>query len=77
MCQLYPILNIKIWKNHLQDEMKKSAEPATLHMLYQSHYETLVRQRDELIAEIEDVNQQIVELKKEALEKGMPLNNSQ
>jgi len=57
--------------------MKKSAEPATLHMLYQSHYETLVRQRDELIAEIEDVNQQIVELKNEAKEKGTSLSNIQ
>ena len=55
--------------------MKKVAEPASLHMLYQSHYDTLVRQRDELIAEIEDVNQQIVELKKEAKEKGTALNN--
>ncbi len=55
--------------------MKKSVEPASLHMLYQSHYDTLVRQRDELIAEIEDVNQQIVELKKEAKEKGTLLNN--
>ncbi|HEY8110125.1 MAG: hypothetical protein ACHQW9_00880 [Nitrososphaerales archaeon] len=56
--------------------MKKS-EPASLHMLYQSHYETLVRQRDDLIAEIEDVNQQIVELKKEAKEKGTSLSNAQ
>lgn len=56
--------------------MKKSAEPASLYMLYQSHYETLIRRRDELIAEIEDVNQQIVELKEEAREKGTPLNNS-
>jgi len=55
--------------------MKKSAEPASLRMLYQSHYDTLVRQRDELIAEIEDINQQIVELKKEAKEKGTLLAN--
>lgn len=55
--------------------MKKSAEPASLRMLYQSHYDTLVRQRDELIAEIEDINQQIIELKKEAKEKGALLAN--
>ena len=67
--------NVKIWKNRPQAEMKKSAGPASLHMLYQSHYETLVRQRDELIAEIEDVNRQIVELKEEAREKGTSLNN--
>lgn len=57
--------------------MKKAAEPASLHMLYQSHYDTLVRQRDELIAEIEDINQQIVDLKKEAKEKGTALSSSE
>ena len=53
----------------------KNAEPASLQMLYQSHYETLVKQRSDLIEEIEDINRQIVELKKEAQEKGMPLNS--
>lgn len=52
--------------------MKKS-EPVSLHMIYQSHYETLVKQREELIAEIEDINRQIIELKIEAKEKGTSL----
>lgn len=46
----------------------------TLFDLYNSMLKTLVRRRKELIEEIEDINQQIVELKNEAKENGVTLH---
>ena len=47
----------------------------TIEILYQSHYEALVCQRLDLIARIEDVNNQISELKREARAKKIVLQN--
>jgi flagellin-specific chaperone FliS len=46
----------------------------TLFDLYNSMLKTLVDRRKELIEEIEDINQQIVEIKNEAKENGVTLS---
>jgi flagellin-specific chaperone FliS len=46
----------------------------TLFDLYNSMLKTLVNRRKELIEEIEDINQQIVEIKNEAKENGVTLS---
>lgn len=47
----------------------------TLDTLYNSMLKTLVERRTELIQEIEEINNQIVELKSEAKENGVTLAN--
>lgn len=47
----------------------------TLTDLYSSMLKTLIDRRAELVAEIEDLNNQIVEIKKEAKESGVNLNS--
>jgi flagellin-specific chaperone FliS len=47
----------------------------TLDKLYNSMLRTLVERRTELIREIEEINNQIVEIKKEAKENGVTLTN--
>ena len=47
----------------------------TLTDLYSSMLKTLIDRRAELVAEIEDLNNQIVEIKKEAKESGVNLTN--
>ena len=47
----------------------------TLTDLYSSMLRTLIDRRAELVAEIEDLNNQIVEIKKEAKESGVNLNS--
>jgi flagellin-specific chaperone FliS len=47
----------------------------TLSSLYNSMLKTLVDRRAELVKEIEDINTQIIELKKEAKESGVSLPN--
>ncbi|MBI5697663.1 MAG: DUF2312 domain-containing protein [Thaumarchaeota archaeon] len=47
----------------------------TLTNLYSSMLRTLIDRRAELVAEIEDLNNQIVDLKKEAKESGINLAN--
>lgn len=45
----------------------------TLVDLYNSMLKTLIDRRAELISEIEEINQQVVDLKKEAQESGIDL----
>ena len=45
----------------------------TLMSIYNSMLKTLIDRRAELINEIEDINEQIVELKQEATESGVTL----
>lgn len=45
----------------------------TLENVYSSMLRTLIERREELIKEIEDLNEQIVDLKKEAQESGVTL----
>ncbi|MFY9301538.1 MAG: hypothetical protein WAO91_10165 [Candidatus Nitrosotenuis sp.] len=47
----------------------------TLDRLYNSMLRTLVERRTELIREIEEINNQIVEIKKEAKENGVTTTN--
>jgi uncharacterized protein (UPF0335 family) len=47
----------------------------TLDTLYNSMLKTLVERRAELIQEIEEINNQIVEIKNEAKENGVTLAN--
>ncbi|WP_158507448.1 hypothetical protein [Candidatus Nitrosotenuis cloacae] len=47
----------------------------TLTNLYSSMLKTLIDRRAELVAEIEDLNNQIVDLKQEAKESGINLAN--
>ena len=47
----------------------------TLTDLYSSMLKTLIDRRAELVAEIEDLNNQIVEIKKEAKDSGVNLTN--
>ncbi|MGQ0605938.1 MAG: hypothetical protein ACT4OD_03155 [Candidatus Nitrosotenuis sp.] len=47
----------------------------TLTNLYSSMLRTLIDRRAELVAEIEDLNNQIVDLKQEAKESGINLAN--
>ena len=47
----------------------------TLTNLYASMLRTLIDRRAELVAEIEDLNNQIVELKQEAKENGINIAN--
>jgi hypothetical protein len=47
----------------------------TLTNLYSSMLKTLIDRRAELVAEIEDLNNQIVDLKQEAKESGINLVN--
>lgn len=47
----------------------------TLTNLYSSMLKTLIDRRAELVAEIEDLNNQIVDLKQEAQESGINLAN--
>lgn len=47
----------------------------TLTNLYSSMLKTLIDRRAELVAEIEDLNNQIVNLKQEAKESGINLTN--
>jgi flagellin-specific chaperone FliS len=63
--------NLKpITKTELEEKMSQ-----TLSSLYNSMLKTLVDRRTELVKEIEDINTQIIELKKEAKESGVSLPN--
>ena len=46
----------------------------SLQILLQSHLETLIKQRDHYVSRIEDVNKQIVDLKKEAKRNGVNIS---
>lgn len=47
----------------------------TLENLYNSMLKTLVDRRTELVSEIEEINHQIIDLKKEAQENGINITN--
>ena len=47
----------------------------TLTNLYSAMLKTLVDRRAELVAEIEEINNQIIEIKKEAKESGVNVTN--
>lgn len=47
----------------------------TVQIIYQSHYETLIKKRSDLIDRIEMINNEIVRLKKEARSDGVELEN--
>jgi uncharacterized protein (UPF0335 family) len=47
----------------------------TLTSVYQSMLKTLIDRRAELVKEIEDINEQIVDLKKEAQDSGVSLTS--